>query len=220
MYGSYVYYADKSGILQCVDVNSLTPVWAANLGDDVEATPALDMEDESTVALYTGNTILLKRKQGVVNLNRINALTGEIEWTYEVPDVKYQSGADIGLEASPVVGQNGISDLVIFTVTNGKEGSRTIALDKKTGALKWQADFTAEAYSSPVAVYNENGDAWIAQALYDGTVNLLNASNGQVLDTLTLPDAQIKASPAVYNDLLIIGTTGKKNSAVYCIRIN
>lgn len=220
MYGSYVYYADKSGILQCVDVNSLTPVWAVNLGDDVEATPALDMEDESTVALYTGNTILLKRKQGVVNLNRINALTGEIEWTYEVPDVKYQSGADIGLEASPVVGQNGISDLVIFTITNGKEGSRTIALDKKTGALKWQADFTAEAYSSPVAVYNENGDAWIVQALYDGTVNLLNASNGQVLDTLTLPDAQIKASPAVYNDLLIIGTTGKKNSAVYCIRIN
>ena len=178
------------------------------------------MEDESTVALYTGNTILLKRKQGVVNLNRINALTGEIEWTYEVPDVKYQSGADIGLEASPVVGQNGISDLVIFTVTNGKEGSRTIALDKKTGALKWQADFTAEAYSSPVAVYNENGDAWIVQALYDGTVNLLNASDGQVLDTLTLTDAQIKASPAVYNDLLIIGTTGKKNSAVYCIRIN
>ena len=79
MYGSYVYYADKTGILQCVDVNSLTPVWAVNLGDDVEATPALDMEDENTVALYIGNTILLQRKKGVVNLNRINALTGEIE---------------------------------------------------------------------------------------------------------------------------------------------
>ncbi len=220
MYGSYVYYADKTGILQCVDVNSLTPVWAVNLGDDVEATPALDMEDENTVALYTGNTILLKRKQGVVNLTRVNALTGEIMWNYEVPDVKYQSGSDIGLEASPLVGQNRISDLVIFTVTDGKNGSRVIALDKKEGKLRWQADFTAEAYSSPVAVYNENGDAWIVQALYDGTVNLLNASNGQVLDTLTLTDAQIKASPAVYNDLLIIGTTGKKNSAVYCIRIN
>ena len=220
MYGSYVYYADKTGILQCVDVNSLTPVWAVNLGDDVEATPALDMEDENTVALYIGNTILLQRKKGVVNLNRINALTGEIEWTYEVTDAKYQSGEDVGLEASPLVGQNGIYNLVIFTVTNGKNGSSVLALDKKTGALKWQADFTAEAYSSPVAVYNENGDAWIVQALYDGTVNLLNASNGQVLDTLTLTDAQIKASPAVYNDLLVIGTTGKKNSAVYCIRIN
>lgn len=220
MYGGYVYYGDQTGVLQCVDVNSMKPVWALDLEDNVDATPALELEGEDTVALYIGNTILNRRKNGVCTLSRVNALTGATEWSYDVPDVVYQNDYDVGLEASALVGQNSISDLVVFTVSNGKNGAQIIALNKKTGDVKWQTSFTSETCSSPVAVYNENGDAWIVQALYDGSVCLLDGATGKELDRLALPDTNIKASPAVYNDMIVIGTTGKKNSAIYGIKIN
>ncbi|MDD3336823.1 MAG: PQQ-binding-like beta-propeller repeat protein [Eubacteriales bacterium] len=219
MYNQYVYYGDRYGVVQCVDVNTLTNVWAFNSGDSIDATVALDLDDESTVALYTGNTILLQRKGGVCTLRRLNALTGDVDWSYEVPDVVYDAKYSVGLEASPVVGQESISDLVIFTVTNGASGSRMLALNKKTGAVEWQTDFTVETVSSPVAVYNEDGDAWIVQAMSDGQINLLNGKTGEVLDTLKL-ETQIKASPAVYGNMLVIGTTGKDTSAVYGIQID
>lgn len=219
MYGSYAYYGDQAGIVQCVNVNTMTPVWTVNMGDNIDATPALDMDDENTVALYLGNTIVNNRKEGTCTIQRINALTGAVDWSYTVTDVVYQADYDVGLEASPLVGQKNIGDLVMFTVTNGANGSRMIAFNKKTGSVAWQTDFTAETSSSPVAVYNEAGDAWIIQALHDGQINLLDGKTGEVLDTLKL-DTEIKASPAVYGNLLVIGSTGKDKSNVYCIEID
>lgn len=34
-YGDYVYYGDDSGVLQCVDLNTMQPVWAISLGDSI-----------------------------------------------------------------------------------------------------------------------------------------------------------------------------------------
>jgi hypothetical protein len=75
-------------------------------------------------------------------------------------------------------------------------------------------------------VYNENGDAWILQAEQSGLIHLMNARTGEVLDSLqlTADDAEavleIKASPAVYGNLMLIGTTGTKAGGVYCIKID
>ena len=77
-----------------------------------------------------------------------------------------------------------------------------------------------------MAVYNENGDAWILQAEQSGLIHLMNARTGEVLDSLqlTADDAEavleIKASPAVYGNLMLIGTTGTKAGGVYCIKID
>ncbi|MEG2701940.1 MAG: PQQ-binding-like beta-propeller repeat protein, partial [Clostridia bacterium] len=218
-YNNYVYYGDQGGIMQCVDINTLTPVWAVNTGDNIDATPALDAEDESTVALYTGNTILNQGKKGVCTIRRLNALTGAEDWSYVVPELAYTTEYEIGCEASPVVGQNAISDLVIFTVTKGAAGADVIALNKKSGTVAWQSALTASAVSSPVAVYNENGDAWIIQAQSDGSIHLMDGKSGEIVNTLKL-DGEITASPAVYGNLLVIGTTGKDTGAVYCIKID
>ncbi len=76
-----------------------------------------------------------------------------------------------------------------------------------------------------MAVYNENGDAWIIQAESNGNIHLMTGADGEIVDTLTLTsDAEgselaIEASPAVYGNLLVIGTTGKDAGGVYCIKI-
>ncbi|MBR1683868.1 MAG: hypothetical protein IJ708_01935, partial [Clostridia bacterium] len=117
-YQNYVFYADMGGILRCVDTSSMKTLWAVNTGDAVEAAVALDLVDEgNTLWLYTANT-LQNRKSGACQICRYNALTGELDWTYEVP-VKKNSKTSVipGAKASPVVGRNGLSDYVYFTVS-------------------------------------------------------------------------------------------------------
>ena len=226
VYNNYVYYGDIGGILQCVDLNTLTPVWAVDTGDSIESTPALDVEDGSVVALYTANAIVNGGKNGVCTIRRINALTGAEEWAYEVPDLVYASKRDIGVYASPVVGQGAIRDLVIFTATNDEAGAKVIALSKADGKVVWQTALESATLSSPVAVYNEDGDAWLIQAESNGKIHLMDATDGSILDTLTLTGGEgeestlaIEGSPAVYGNLMIIGTTGKDAGGVYCIKI-
>lgn len=219
MYDHFVFYGDEAGVLQCLDINSLSPVWAVKTGDDINATPALDFEEATQkLALYTGNTIVYQGKSGVCTIRRYNALTGAEEWAYEVPELDYTTEFMIGCMASPVVGENAIDDLVIFTVNNGKNGSRVIALKKTDGSVAWTQDLESQSESSPVAVYSDSGEAWLVQAEHNGNVHLMNAETGEILNTLQLP-GEIEASPAVYRDILVIGTTGKDTGAIYGIRI-
>ena len=115
--------------------------------------------------------------------------------------------------ASPVMGQNAISNLAIFTLAKTEDGGAVIAFDKVTGEVVWQQNMAHFSYSSPVAVYNENGDAWIIQGDSAGKMHLMDGQSGMVLNTLML-DGSIEGSPAVYNNMLVVGTRGKKICAV------
>jgi len=216
MYNHYVYYGDETGVLQCVDINTLQPVWAVMTGDDIDATPALEMESTGTLALYTANKILYQGKGGVCHIRKFDGLTGKLLWEYQVPDLAYVNNGLIGCIASPVIGEYAIQDLVIFTATNGNKGSYIIALQKSNGELVWSTYLNSASLSSPVAVYNEQGDAWLVQAESNGNVHLLVAQTGEIRYTLEL-DGIIEASPAVYRNMLVIGTTGKDTGAIYGI---
>ena len=219
MYGSYAYFGDQTGIVQCVDVNTLTAVWAVDTGDNVDATIALEMENDTTVSLYTGNTILNQGRSGVCTIRKLDALTGKELWAFEVPDLTYTTEASVGVLASPVVGQNKVSDTVYFTVTNGKRAATLYALSKSTGSIKWSLPLASPSVSSPVAVYSDAGDAWIVQGESDGTLRLIDAKTGTVLSTMQL-EGSIESSPAVYRDVLVIATTGKDKSYIYGIKLN
>ena len=218
MYDKYVYFGDTYGTVRCVDTDTMKTVWAFDNGDNTDAL-ALDMVGEN-VSLYTGNTAYarLTTKQDVT-LRRLNALTGAEEWSYTIK-CSYDKDQLSGCKASPVIGQNNIDDLVIFTVNKVEEGgSRIIALDKASGKVAWQHKLSAETISSPVAVYNEEGDAWIIQGDENGDLTLLNARTGAVRSTLSL-GGKIQGSPAVYKNYLVIGTCDKDNAFMYGIKID
>ena len=219
MYDGFVFYGDEAGVLQCVNMNTLSTVWAVKTGDDIEATPALDLEEDGeTLALYTANTIKSQGRRGVSTIRRYNARTGKLVWEYEIPELVFASKFKIGCVASPVVGEYSIGDMVIFTATNGAEGSLVIALNKANGSVVWTRQLESETYSSPVAIYNEEGEAWIIQAESNGNVHLLSGKTGEIRNTLTL-EGTIEASPAVYKNILVIGTTGKDQGAIYGIQL-
>jgi len=217
MYGSYAYYADTYGILRCVDTDTMTTVWAMDTGDNTDASIALDMESSSTVALYTANTLIRQGKKGVCTVRRLNALTGEEDWKVEI-NCTFNDKSNAGAMASPVVGQNTISNLVIFTIARTEEGGAVIAFDKTTGSIVWQQNMANFSHSSPVAVYNDQGDAWVIQGDSAGVIQMLDGQTGSVLTSLQLEGA-IDASPAVYNDILVVGTSKKGGSHIYGIAL-
>ena len=220
MYGKYIYVVDRQGILRCIDSDTMKTVWAFDTGDNTDATPALGFDADGSLGLYTGTTVFSRtRRAGNALIRRMDALTGEEKWKVEVP-AKYDQTERAGVKASPVVGQNSIQDLVIFTVnmTNDGKGATILALNKQTGAEVWKHELGDNAISSPVAVYNPAGDAYLIQADEKGLLTLLDARNGSVLYTLDL-EGKIEASPAVYNDVLVIGTADKDNNFLYGIRL-
>ena len=77
----------------------------------------------------------------------------------------------------------------------------------------------AYCYSSPVAVYDESGRGWIIQACSNGTILLMDGLTGETINTLQV-NGVIEGSPAVFDNTLVIGTTGKDTSYIYGIRIN
>ena len=150
--------------------------------------------------------------------------------------MKYTKGAlkdaIAGVKASAVIGDKDIDGLVIYTVScltsdpgvtlegegTGKAPGAIIALNKKDGKVAWARRLDDYSHSSPVAVYSESGESWIIQASNSGMLYLLRGTTGEVVNTLQL-EGQITASPAVYNDTLVIGTTGKDAPRIYGISL-
>ncbi|MBQ7849304.1 MAG: PQQ-binding-like beta-propeller repeat protein, partial [Clostridia bacterium] len=240
MYGSYAFYADKGGILRCVDTTTMTTVWAVETGDAVRAAIALDLDEEtSTLWLYTANTITNRtKKTGDVTIRRYNAMTGEVSWELPVTCLRKSGKKDsdnkdvtAGVVASPVIGQNQLGDLVYFTLSSvdasdaealtGKTGMQAavlVALNKETGEVVWTMPMDAYSYSSPVAVYNEDGRGWIVQGCSNGTLYLLDGRTGETINTLQV-EGVIEGSPAVYGDMMVFGTTGKNKSYIYGVKL-
>ena len=229
MYDRYVFYADVGGILRCVDTNNMKVVWAVDTEDTVESTPALALNGEDGLDLYTAN-ILSKRKKGDAQVRCFDAMTGDEKWKVSFgvkKDTKTKTVA--GFRASPVVGQNELSGLIYYTVNNlseegaealglSEEKAAIVALDSRTGNLVWTKGLNGPAYSSPVAVYSEAGQGWIIQCDGDGSILLMDGQSGKTLHTLTVEGA-IEGSPAVYGNMMVVGTTQRGANMIYGIRI-
>ena len=232
-YDKYVYYADMGGVLRCVDTDTLYPIWAVETGDAVMAAVALDLTADRQLNLYTANMLANRRRgDGQIQIRRYDALSGREAWCTDIGVFKgKKDNDDVGAKASPVIGQNGLNDLVYFTVTGlseegrgalglGEDVAALIALRKEDGSIAWVFGMESRSESSPVAVYDTEGNGWIIQCEQDGTIHLLDGLSGREISSLKLDEgAEIEASPAVYSNVMVIGTTGKDGSKVYGIEI-
>ena len=233
-YDKYVFYADMGGVLRCVDTNTLRHVWAVETGDSVMAAVALDLTENRELNLYTANMYNnRKRGNGNVQIRRYDALSGKEIWCVDVGVFKGKKDKqkdNVGAKASPVIGQNKLDDLVYFTVTGlseegaGKLGlsadtpAALIALDKDDGQVVWAYGLGSRSESSPIALYDKQGNGWIVQCEQSGRIHLLEGLNGREVASVQV-DGDIEASPAAYNNVVVIGTTGKGKANVYGIEV-
>lgn len=216
VYKNYIYFADNSGLFQCVDLNTLKPVWIRDVIDDTDSSTVLE-ETDSGVYLYTANEVDHHQNKGASYIKKLNALTGELIWEKKVPCF-YDSHTNGGALATPVLGKHDISDLVIYNIAKTdmkNNGSTLIALDRKTGEEKWKVSMKFYSWSSPVAIYTKEGKSYLILSDSGGYMNLFEGATGKKLDSLPL-EANVEGSPAVYDDMIVVGTRGSK---IWGIRI-
>jgi outer membrane protein assembly factor BamB len=204
-YKNLTYFADNSGTITAYDTELNEPVWMLPPLDDTDATIVLEVE-EGHPYLYTGSEVDNVEEDGTSYLRKIDGLTGEEVWR-EGYDAYYYPGVVGGVLATPVVGKDDIDDLIIFTIarTTDVYAGTMVALDKETGEEVWTWEMEDYGWSSPAPVYQEDGPTYLIQGDWQGNLHLLEAATGEKKDELFL-GANIEASPAVYDDTIVLGT--------------
>lgn len=210
VYRNYAYFADNGGLLQCVDLNTLSPLWVRNINDDTDSTIALEEAGDGQVCLYTACEVDIQGDAGFSYIRKIDALTGNLLWekSYKCAFDDYTNG---GTLASPILGKHDISNLVIYNVAKSKNGTggKLVAFDKKTGSEAWTLNLDNYCWSSPVDVYTKDGVSYLVVCDSGGNMMLIEGKSGTVLDIINL-EANIEGSPAVYEDMIVVGTRGQK----------
>ncbi len=206
-YKNYIFFVDNAGYLQCVDLNTLKPVWIRNVTDDTDSTMVLE-DDGTGVFLYTACEVDLQGSNGYSYIRKINALTGKLIWEKSYKCV-YDS-LNGGALASPVLGKGDISNLVIFNIakTDNSVVGKIVALYKDTGEEAWCIDHPYYCWSSPVDLYTKGGKSYLIICDSGAFMHLLDGISGDILDTIAVY-GNVEASPAIYDDMIVVGTRGQ-----------
>ena len=217
----YLYISENGGMFFCIDLNTMSLVWAQDTRDDSNSTPVFEWDGLDGGYIYTAPSLHWTENEssGYICIYKLNAVTGEIIWesrfdcfSDRVNDV---SG---GVQSSPILGKPGteLEGLIIYTIARTPDFSdgKLVAFDTETGDIVWEKYMYNYAWSSPVAIYTDDGQAYIITCDSAGYMEFRN-DKGEVLSTLEL-GSNIEASPAAFENKLVVGTRGQK---VYGIEI-
>ena len=219
---NYAYIADNGGRLMCWDLNTMKLVWVQNCLDDTNTTPVFEESpQDGTGYLYISTSLHLTAtgsadpRKGGIPVWKINAATGEVVWKTAPYPCYTILGVSGGVQSTPVLGKNDISNLVVYNIarTPKPDSGILVALDKTTGQEVWRTSLTHYSWSSPVAVYTPAGKSYIVLCDSVGTMFLIEGTTGKVLTRLEL-GTNTEASPAVFGDTIVVGTRGQRIVAV------
>ena len=216
IYNHYAYFMNNNGIIQCIDLNDLSIVWNYDMGDDCDATLALE-EENNKIMLYATSEVDRQMQDAPAYARKIDGYTGEVVWEYSL-ECKFDSNVNGGILSTPIIGKDKISNMIIinFSKVTSFSNGKMVALNKENGTVIWEKDLKYYSWSSPVAVYSKDGTPYIVFCNSQGQVLLLDALTGETLHSLNTGGGNIEGSPAIYDNKIIIGTRGKR---IYCIEI-
>lgn len=208
VYGGYLFVTDNGGNLMCLNLNTLQLVWAQDTLDDSNSTPVLSIEDDH-LYLYVSTSFRLgwrSSSSAEVPIWKIDAQNGRIIWktSYECYS---DDGVSGGVQSTIALGKKKLSDYIYVTVakTGAQYDGVLACLDKKAGEVKWEHK-AYYAWSSPVCIYNSDGSGKVLYCSCGGKAYLLDGNSGKLLDENEISSGAIEASPAIYNDYMVVGT--------------
>ncbi len=217
----FLYVADNCGDLICLDLNSMEVVWVANTLDDTNCSPVLEEDPETgTAYIYISTSLHWTQNdsaQGEIPIYKFNAATGEVIWQRSYP-CHTVSGVSGGVQSTALLGENKLSDLVYFTIarTGSEKKGRLVALNKKTGGEVWSCEMSDYTWSSPIALYDSAGNGYVIVCDSTGNMYMVDGLTGELYDTTNLGGDNIEASPAAFENTIVVGTRGKK---IYGVRV-
>ena len=117
-----------------------------------------------------------------------------------------------GILSSPILGKPGttLDGMIIFSIarTPSSNSGLLLALDTVTGTPAWEYELAGSTWSSPIALHTEDGIGYIVACDSQGNVNLHEATTGNLL-SFQNAGFGIDASPAAFENTIIVGTNGQ-----------
>jgi len=215
-YGNLLFTADNGGVLLCLDINTLRPIWLRDITDDTDASLVLDIEEDGRPFLYTACEVDRQGPGGYSYMRKINALTGALVWEHKIK-CAYDADVNGGALSTPAIGRGRINDLVIFNISkvHNTMAGQMLAFKKSDGELVWALDLPSYGWSSPTLTYAQDGQPHLIQCDSDGMMHLIDPQTGVIKDSLLL-NGNVEGSPVIFDDMIVVGTRGMK---IYGIRL-
>lgn len=205
----YCYFGDNGGLFFCVDLDTMELVWCQNTKDDVNATPVFDWSEDGKGYIYTGNS--MEYANGKTHLHKLDAATGEIVWEVIYDDVAFNKDVSGGVLSSVLLGKKGtdIEGLVFYSISRTPSYGKgvLVALDTETGEKVWEITMNNYCWSSPAGIYTAENKGYIIQCDSAGKIFLIDGKTGEKI-TYTELGSNIEASPAIFENTLVVGTRG------------
>lgn len=242
----YVYFTDNGGRLQCVDLNTLSLQFVADVGEDADASVVIDENyAASTIRLYTASQVKnpsIDDTYGYGYHRCFDGLTGELKWEQKWICSTGDENSSGGTNATPQVGRGNVADYVFYSMNHtalnsasapnygdGQSassyaiGGRIVAYNKHTGDIAWMLEQEADYWASPVLIYDEAGKGYLVQCDRSGYMKLYDAYTGSELFSVDL-GSRIDSTPAAFGNFLVVGTRGKGGTGeaakIICVKIN
>ena len=214
---NYLYVADNGGKLFCWDLNTMKLVWVQNVLDDTNTSPVFAEEDGHgyiyiSTSLHITATGTAAGRKGGIPIWKIDAATGEIVWKTEPYKCYTVLGVSGGVQDTPVLGQKDIANLVIYAIarTPNPGSGILVALDRKTGEEVWSTSYQPLHVEFAGGRLHARGQVLHrARATPSGNMFLLEGKTGKIVDYINL-GTNIEASPAVFDNTIVVGTRGQK----------
>ena len=208
IYKNYCFVCDNGGHMMCIDLNALKFVWVQDILDDSNGSPVLSIED-GHLYLYISTSFHLGWRSdstATIPIWKIDAENGEIVWQHDYECFTLE-GISGGVQSTIALGKHALEDYIYVTVsmTLNDSGGICACLNKETGEVVWEHE-AAYAWSSPVCVYNSDGSGNVIYCSSNGTMFLLDGVTGQTKDSYSFGETTLEASPAVYENYLVVGT--------------
>lgn len=204
----YLFFGDNGGVFQCLDLNTMSPVWVQDLKEDINASPVLETEEDGSVSVYVGTTLKYHTDShhiGEACVYKLNATDGRIIWRkpYEVHTV---SGLAGGILSSGASGSGAAAPYIYFAVskTPSVNSGYLVALKKDSGEEAWRVELPCDAWSSGCLSYGQNGEVKLIQCLGNGDICLFDALRGELLSRINY-GTNIESTPAVFGNRIVVG---------------
>ncbi len=213
VYANYGYLADNHGVVICVNLETMKPVWFYDNKDDNDASPVLEIENGKPY-LYCSCEVDRQVGEGTAHFAKLDALTGEEIWHFTLPAKKALVGSkhfDGGFYGTPLLGEGNCSDRIFANVVRNLSGQNGefIAIDKATGKQIFSTKLKHYAWSSPVSFLNEKGEMFVFTGDTYGNAYIIDGQSGEIIHTAHI-GTNFESSPAVIGNHLVLGSRGNQ----------
>ena len=209
--GNYGYVADNHGNVLCVNLDSLHPVWHYAIGDDVDASPVLALEDDVPY-LYVCCEVD-RRGSGPARMVKLDARDGREEWVNERPARRVEVETkhfDGGYYSTPLLGRGNCSHLLFAHCVLNDDDRRNglfVALDRRDGSVAYERKLQTYAWSSPVSVESSDGRMFVVTADCFGNVYVLDGLSGEERCRKRVGH-NFESTPVVVGNSIVVGSRG------------